>query len=92
MMANEKPTMDEWKELYQAAIGFKDAQPWQWLYDMDLICVQNPADKAMGYCSIMGRKGKFFGLGVYLGPQGLFSFMEMAEKGNTLPVSQTMHY
>nr|PZN07278.1 MAG: hypothetical protein DIU64_12635 [Caldicoprobacter oshimai] len=92
MVTNGSPTMDEWRELYQAAIEFKNAQPWQWLYDMDLICVQNPADQTIGYCSIMGKNAEFYALGVYLGPQGLWGFAEMAENADIIPRSQIMHY
>lgn len=39
-----KPTGEEWADLYQAAIGFKRVAPWQWMTDEDLFAVENPSD------------------------------------------------
>ena len=51
MRKDNKPTVEQLKELYEEASEFKKAQPWKWLYDADIICVENSKDKMMGYCS-----------------------------------------
>lgn len=91
-MEDTKPTEDQLKELYEAAVAFKQAQPWKWLYDADIICVENPKDKMMGYCSVMGRAGEHFALGVYLGMEGLYGFNQLMRHAGTIPGHQTLHY
>lgn len=91
MHKDNTPTDKQLKELYQEAIRFKEVQPWKWLYDADIICVENPKDKTMGYCSIMGKGGEHFALGVYLGHEGLYGFYKMMENENELPEHQLLH-
>lgn len=89
---DKKPTNQQLKELYQAALEFKQAQPWKWLYDTDIICIENPEDKTMGYCSIMGRAGEHYALGVYLGDEGIFGFCHLMKHGDAIPRHQALHY
>ncbi|PLR75973.1 hypothetical protein CU633_18065 [Bacillus sp. V3-13] len=92
MRKDNKPTDEQLKELYQAASNFKLAQPWNWLYDADIICIENPKDKTMGYCSIMGRGGEHYALGVYLGDEGIFGFYNLMENSDTIPDHQVLHF
>jgi len=92
MRKDDKPTDEQLIELYQAALDFKKTAPWEWLYDADLICVENPEDKTIGYCSVMGRVGRHYALGVYLGETGLSGFCEMLEKAESIPYHQALHY
>lgn len=92
MRKDNKPTDQQLKELYQAASDFKRAQPWKNLYDADIICVENPKDRTMGYCSVMGRGGEHYALGVYLGDEGILGFYDMLEKADTIPPHQALHY
>jgi hypothetical protein len=71
------PSLNDWKELYAAAIEFKKLEAWRWMYDADVFGVQNPANGEIGYCSIMGNLGEFFALGVYLGAEGLDCFLKI---------------
>ena len=91
MRKNNKPTDEQLKELYQAALEFKNAQPWKWLYDADIICVENPRDKTMGYCSVMGRGGEHYALGVYLGDEGIFGFCNLMENADIIPQHEALH-
>lgn len=79
MGAQGRPTKKQLVALYAAAARFREAEPWRWLYDADLICVENPSDKALGYCSVMGRMGQHFGLCVFLGARGLAGFFALME-------------
>jgi hypothetical protein len=92
MRKDNKPTEEHLKELYDAASVFKQVQPWKWLYDADIICVENPKDKTMGYCSVMGRAGEHYALGVYLGNEGLFGFYHLMENADIIPRHQALHY
>lgn len=92
MRSKKKPTEEQLKELYEAASAFKQVQPWKWLYDADIICVENPKDKTMGYCSVMGKGGEHYALGVYLGNEGIFGFYNLMENANTIPRHQALHF
>jgi len=89
--SEKKPTTEQLRKLYEEATEFKKLQPWKWLYDMDLICVENPKDGTVGYCSVMGRGGDHYALGVYLGDKGLMGFIEVLDQEG-IPNHQVMHY
>ncbi|MFN8567700.1 MAG: hypothetical protein U0Z44_09310 [Kouleothrix sp.] len=74
-MSHQPPSQSEWAMLYQAAVAFKAAAPWEWMYDSDLFGVQNPADGEIGYCCIMGNLGEHFALGLYRGTAGLAGYL-----------------
>ena len=63
-------TKDNWSTLYQAAIVFQQAAPWEWMDNEDLFAVENPDDGEVGYCSILGSGGEEFGLGMFVGEDG----------------------
>lgn len=92
MRNTNKPTKRQLKTLYQVAGDFKKAEPWKYLYDADLICVENPTDKMIGYCSVMGKSGQHFALGVFLGDRGFYGFNYLMEKGDTMPHHQAVFY
>lgn len=71
------PNLNEFKELYDAALDFKKLKPWKWIYNSDIFGVLNPHTNIVGYCSVMGRLGENKGLAVYLGTEGLESIMKI---------------
>ncbi len=86
-----EPSDVQLKELYEAAVDFKKAEPWKLLYDTDIICVENPADGSIGYCSVMGKGGEHFALGVYLGDAGISGLYNMMENADEIPRHQMLH-
>jgi hypothetical protein len=76
-MQDLQPSFQEWQSLYGAAIDFWQIQPWQWVDDTDLFGVKNPEDDEIGYCCVVGALGEFLGLVVYLGTEGLESYLKI---------------
>ena len=76
-MPTPQPSLEEWRSLYCAAIDFWKIQPWNWMNDTDLFGVKNPENEEIGYCCVVGALGEFLGLLVYLGAEGLESYMKI---------------
>ena len=67
-----------WENLFQAAIDFRNLEPWEWMYDADIFGVEDPETGEIGWCSIMGAGGEVFSLTVYPGEEGFYSFDRLA--------------
>jgi hypothetical protein len=76
-MNTTPPSLDEWRLLYEAAARFKEAAPWKWMTESHVFGVRNPETGEIGYDSIMGLRGEYFALAVYLGSEGLAGFVQM---------------
>jgi hypothetical protein len=66
----EQPSKSDWAVLYQAAITFKETAPWEWMDNESLFAIENPDDREIGYCSVLGAGGEEFGLGMFVGEKG----------------------
>lgn len=82
MRENNKPSIEQWKELYDAAINIRHIAPWDYLWDMDLIVIRLPGREEPVYCSVMGRNGECYAIGVYPGVEEVGSFYRMAESAS----------
>jgi len=83
-MKESSPSMQEWKDLYDVALKFKELESWNWMLDSDVFGVQNPVNGEIGYCCIMGNLGEMFALAVYLGTEGLEGYLKI-QSGEILP-------
>jgi hypothetical protein len=73
------PSLDEWRQLYDAAIAFQKVGPWEWMVETETFGVQNPETGQVGYGSIMGMQGEHFALSLYLGSEGLQGFIQLEQ-------------
>lgn len=73
----EKVSLDKWKKIYKLASDFNKIKCWEWMLDSDIFGVKNPVDGKIGYCCIMGKLGRFKGLSVYIGTEGLESYFKI---------------
>lgn len=73
----EKVSLDKWKKIYKLASDFYKIKCWEWMLDSDIFGIKNPVDGKIGYCCIMGKLGRFKGLSVYMGTEGLESYLKI---------------
>jgi len=76
-MISSEPSLNEWKNLYDAAIAFMKIAPWEWMKETDIFGVQNPKTGEVGYCCIMGELGEVLAIAVYLGTEGLDGYLKI---------------
>lgn len=83
-MKRTSPSLETWKDLYEAAIAFRDIKAWDWMWDSDSFAVLDPKTGEIGYCSVMGRLGQFYGIAVYPGTAGL-QLLQKMQSGKIKP-------
>lgn len=64
------------KSLYQLAFQYLDTELWKTLCDNQIFAVKF-SDGDVGYCCVMGAAGTFYGLGIYIGDDGINSYLKM---------------
>jgi len=80
-MKEKTPSLQEWKNLYEMAVRFRDLECWTWMEDADMFGVQDPASREIAYCCVLGALGQVFGLLAYLGSEGLKTYLELRALG-----------
>ena len=89
-MSETQPTIDEWRDLYDAAIRVKEIAPWEWMTETEVFGVQNLETDEIGFVSVMGLLGEHRALAVYLGAEGLYSFWSFEQVADTAPPEQLL--
>ena len=72
-----EPSVEEWRDLHEAFKEYCRVKPWLLLADDDVVAIEHPSKGYKGYCAAMGNAGMEFGLAVYLGDEGLASYMSL---------------
>lgn len=70
------PTLQQWGDLFDAAIEFRDSRCYEWVDDTQLFGVADRASGSVWYCLILGNSGGVRGLVAYEGPMGLATLLE----------------
>ena len=78
-MAENTPTPEEWRKLYEAVIRIKEIAPWEWMTETDVFGVQNPETDELGFVTVMGLLGEHYAVAVYLGSEGLYGFWALQD-------------
>ena len=73
------PSIEQWSKLYEVAGVIKTMAPWETLWDTDLITIVLPGREEPVYCSVMGRNGDCFGIGVYPGYESIRGYYRLLE-------------
>ncbi|WP_125141091.1 DUF7309 domain-containing protein [Clostridium transplantifaecale] len=78
-------TLEEWARLYETATRIRELEPWELLWDMDIIGIQvGKEPENTVFYSILGKGGECYGIAAYEGYEGFNSFLmlTMHEKMN----------
>lgn len=79
-MKEKKPTLNEWRRLYDLMEEVKEVAPWEYMEEDDVFGVQNPETSQIGFISVMGSLGEHLSIAVYLGPKALYQFWAVHEQ------------
>lgn len=86
-MKEKKPTLKQWKALYELAGVIKKGRPWDYLYDMDIVTLVIPEEEEPVFCSIMGMNGQCFGISLLFGYEALSGLYRMVESSGDFNAS-----
>ena len=67
-----------WLELYEVAKRIQEIEPWNYLWNTDLLVYKCIPMNKIFYCSVMGHGGTIKSIAVYEGEQ-IYGFFELAE-------------
>lgn len=69
--------------MLDAAFRFRETEAWKILYDSNIFAVRlsNGQD---AYCSVMGKGGEHYSLGIYIGEEGFSSYLRMLNSDGSM--------
>lgn len=85
------PTPDQWRRLYELMGQVRELAPWDWMVETQVFGVKNPDTGGLGFVSVMGHLGEYYGIAVYLGVRGLYQFWEFQMLGSMADVEMLLH-
>lgn len=80
-----EPTARQWAELYAVAGELNRIGPWNFLWDSDLVTIMLPGREEPVYCSVMGRNGECYAIGVYPGYEAIMGYHRLAKSSEDSP-------
>lgn len=83
-MAENSPSLEQWKKLYDLMAQFEQLAPWDWMAEDDIFGFEMPGTGELGFISVMGSLGEHYALAIYEGAKGLGGFWHMQELGPNL--------
>jgi len=73
--ADALPTLDDWRDWFDAMARFKHAAPWCTIEDHQLFAVCAPDDPSHTvFCHVLGIDGVRCGLSIFMGAHGFYTF------------------
>lgn len=72
-----EPDKSDWTKLYQSAMEYYRAAPWQWMENDYIFGVENPSNGQTGYCSVLGICQEEYGLGIFVGDNGYQGYLSL---------------
>lgn len=78
------------KRLYELTTLIAKMEPWEWLYDVDLIAIQPRHYKEPFFVSIMGYQGNCYGISTYYGESGLANIDILSQTDSGFSTSYLM--
>jgi hypothetical protein len=73
--------MDNWSKLYILANRISALEPWQFMFEEEIMGVRDPVSGTIGFISVMGHLGEHYSVTVYLGERALAQFRELSAAG-----------
>jgi hypothetical protein len=77
--SKSEPTFEQWTKLYEVARDIRLLEPWNFLFESNLITIMLPSRKEPVYCSVIGKGEECYGVGVYPGYASINSLYRMVE-------------
>lgn len=68
-----------WKNLFEAAVHFRQTKPWNYYDDSHIFGIKDPKTETIGWCVLMGAAETSYGMQVYLGDEGFESYINIMD-------------
>lgn len=81
----ETPSLETWRELYRLAGDVRAMSPWRWMFEEQLVGVQDPVTNEVHFISVMGTRGEHLAIAVYPGRRGLRLFQTLQKSNPRQP-------
>lgn len=87
----EEAKIEEWKEIYDVALNIKKLEPWNFLWNMQIITIKLPGESEPYFCSILGKDDGVTGISIYSGYEAIEDVYRLANNKET-PYEQLVRY